>query len=109
MQLPSDRKRMPEAWRNRRGRISIGARRDSVVVEVPSERIGLSLINHLARLHAELSPVDDERCCVRVEMGEPSLEALIDILKRVRRWQACVGVQTLRAQVGRQVYILNPS
>lgn len=85
------------------------ARRDSVVVEVPNERIGLSLINHLARLHAELSPAENERCCVRIELKERSVEALIDILELLRRWQACVGVHTLRAQAGRHVYTLNPS
>jgi hypothetical protein len=85
----------------------IGARRSSVVLELPNERAGVSLIDHLARLHAELSPIDDERCCVRVEPAAPTLEALIDIFRRVRRWQTCAGVRILRAHVGRHVYTLS--
>jgi hypothetical protein len=67
-----------------------------VVVEVPDEDAGLSLVDHLARLHAELRPVDDTRCAVRIELPERTLEALIDLFKRLRRWQSRNGVRTLR-------------
>ena len=86
--------------------MSDDARRDLVVVEVPSARDGLSLIDHLPRLHAELSPIDDERCTVRVELADQTFEVLRDTLERVRRWQSCVGVHALRARVGTHVYTL---
>jgi len=38
-----------------------------------------------------------------------TLEALIDILERVRRRQKWVGVQTLRAHFGMHVYTLGSS
>jgi hypothetical protein len=85
---------------------SVADRDSVVVVEVPDEHAGLSLINHLSRLHAELSPVDDTRCAVRVELRERTLEALIDIFRRVRSWMSYVGVRTLRAHFGKRVYTI---
>jgi hypothetical protein len=93
----------------RDGNNSAAARPYSVlVVEVPSEGAGRSLIDHLSRLHAEFAPLDDAHCTVRVELKERTIEALIDALKLVRRWQSCVGVQTLRARFGAHVYRLSP-
>ena len=103
--------RIEHTERKRSGEAPMGAPRlpdrgSVVVVEVPGERAGLSLISHLSRLHAELSPVDDEHCVVRVELREQTLEALIDIFRRLRGWQSWVGVRTLRAHFGKRVYTI---
>jgi hypothetical protein len=100
---------MQELGRSTESCASAAALDSVVVVEVPDEHAGLSLINHLSRLHAELSPVDDARCAVRVELRERTLEALIDVFKRLRTWQSCVGVRTLRAHLGERVYTITPS
>jgi hypothetical protein len=87
---------------------SVAAQREPVlVVEVPDERVGLSLIDHLSGFHAELSPLDDTQCAVRVELRERTLEVLTDVFKLIRRWQSCVGVQTLRAHFGSRVYTIS--
>ena len=87
---------------------SVAAKREPVlVVEVPDERVGLSLIDHLFGFHAELGPLDDTHFTVRVELRDRTLDALIDVFKLVRRWQSCVGLQTLRARLGSRVYTLS--
>ena len=95
-------------WRSERC-ASAAAHDSVVVVEVPNEGAGLSLIDHLCRLHAELSPADDARCTVRVELQERTLEALIDLFNRLRSWESCVGVRTLRTHLGDRMYTITPS
>lgn len=101
--------RTASAAPSRDERSSATARPDTVlVVEVPSEGAGRSLIDHLSRFHAELAPLDDTHCTVRVDLRERTIEALIEALKLVRRWQSCIGTQTLRARFGAHVYKLSP-
>lgn len=69
-----------------------------MLIEVPGEAAGLSLIDHLPGLHAEVDPVADGRCRVRVELDGHARAS--DVQRRVERWLSCVGVRTTRARLG---------
>ena len=81
---------------------------ERLVVEVPDADSGMSLVDELADLHAELVPLEGARCEVRVELEGGRERQIVAALDAVERWLADSGIEATRLRLDDRSYTIEP-
>jgi hypothetical protein len=83
---------------------------ERLIVEVPDAEAGLSLVDELQDLHAELVPIEGARCQVQVELEEGRKRQVVAALEAVERWLADSGIEATRLRLdGRSYTVERPA